>query len=137
MSVVVEQLEESRQRLSRLVAKLEEMRQRDQELNEQLQGNISQLNQEISDRIKAEEARLLMVSKLREEMARREQAQVELEQQSALLRSFLDASPDLVYYRNENKEFSGCNRAMELLLGKSQKQLIGLTPKDVYPPRYC
>ncbi|ATZ92801.1 MULTISPECIES: aerobic respiration two-component sensor histidine kinase ArcB [Dickeya] len=134
LSVVVEQLEESRQRLSRLVAKLEEMRQRDQELNEQLQGNIAQLNQEISDRIKAEEARLLMVSKLREEMARREQAQVELEQQSALLRSFLDASPDLVYYRNENKEFSGCNRAMELLLGKSQKQLIGLTPKDVYPP---
>ncbi|ACS87389.1 aerobic respiration two-component sensor histidine kinase ArcB [Musicola paradisiaca] len=134
LSVVVEQLEESRQRLSRLVAKLEEMRQRDQELNEQLQGNIGQLNQEISDRIKAEEARLLMVSKLREEMARREQAQIELEQQSALLRSFLDASPDLVYYRNENKAFSGCNRAMELLLGKSQKQLIGLTPKDVYPP---
>ncbi|NKI76137.1 aerobic respiration two-component sensor histidine kinase ArcB [Dickeya sp. CFBP 2040] len=134
LSVVVEQLEESRQRLSRLVAKLEEMRQRDQELNEQLQGNIAQLNQEISDRIKAEEARLLMVSKLREEMARREQAQVELEQQSVLLRSFLDASPDLVYYRNENNEFSSCNRAMELLLGKSQKQLIGLTPKDVYPP---
>jgi two-component system aerobic respiration control sensor histidine kinase ArcB len=49
-----------------------------------------------------------------------------------LLRSFLDASPDLVYYRNEEKEFSGCNRAMELLTGKSEKQLIGLTPFDVY-----
>ncbi|WJV62956.1 aerobic respiration two-component sensor histidine kinase ArcB [Pectobacteriaceae bacterium C52] len=134
LSVVVEQLEESRQRLAKLVAKLEEMRHRDQQLNEQLQDNIAQLNQEIADRIKAEDARLLMVSKLREEMSRREQAQVELEQQSALLRSFLDASPDLVYYRNENKEFSGCNRAMELLLGKSQKQLIGLTPIDVYTP---
>lgn len=134
LSVVVEQLEESRQRLSRLVAKLEQMRQRDLELNVQLQDNIAQLNHEIADRIKAEEARLLMVSKLKEEMARREQAQIELEQQSALLRSFLDASPDLVYYRNETKEFSGCNRAMELLLGRSQKQLIGLTPRDVYPP---
>ncbi|PWC13034.1 aerobic respiration two-component sensor histidine kinase ArcB [Brenneria corticis] len=132
LSVVVEQLEESRQRLAKLVAKLEEMRHRDLELNEQLQENIAQLNQEIADRIKSEEARLQVVSKLKEEMARREQAQVELEQQSALLRSFLDASPDLVYYRNENKEFSGCNRAMELLVGKSQKQLIGLTPKDVY-----
>jgi two-component system aerobic respiration control sensor histidine kinase ArcB len=40
------------------------------------------------------------------------------------LRSFLDASPDLVFYRNEDKEFSGCNRAMELLTGKSEKQLI-------------
>ncbi|MEA7586020.1 PAS domain-containing protein, partial [Salmonella enterica subsp. enterica serovar Anatum] len=45
-----------------------------------------------------------------------------LEQQSSFLRSFLDASPDLVFYRNEDKEFSGCNRAMELLTGKSLKK---------------
>ncbi|WP_411705178.1 aerobic respiration two-component sensor histidine kinase ArcB [Edaphovirga cremea] len=134
LSVVVEQLEESRQRLSRLVDKLEEMRHRDLELNHQLTENISQLNQEIADRIKAEEARLAVVDKLKEEMGHREQAQIELSQQSALLRSFLDASPDLVYYRNEDKEFSGCNRAMELLTGKSEKQLIGLTPNDVYAP---
>ncbi|QHP55908.1 aerobic respiration two-component sensor histidine kinase ArcB [Pectobacterium carotovorum subsp. carotovorum] len=134
LSVVVEQLEESRQRLAKLVAKLEEMRHRDLELNVQLQENIAQLNQEIADRIKAEDARVLVMSRLKEEMSRREQAQIELEQQSALLRSFLDASPDLVYYRNEEKEFSGCNRAMELLVGKSQKQLIGLTPQDVYAP---
>lgn len=132
LSVVVEQLEESRQRLARLVDKLEEMRHRDLELNQQLKDNISQLNQEIADRIKAEEERLQVMEKLTEEMEQREQAQIELGQQSALLRSFLDASPDLVYYRNEDKEFSGCNRAMELLTGKSEKQLIGLTPFDVY-----
>ncbi|NMP28630.1 aerobic respiration two-component sensor histidine kinase ArcB [Rahnella sp. SAP-1] len=132
LSVVVEQLEESRQRLSRLVDKLEEMRHRDLTLNQQLTENIAQLNQEIADRIKAEEARLAVVDKLKLEMQHREQAQVELSQQSALLRSFLDASPDLVYYRNEDKEFSGCNRAMELLTGRSEKQLIGLTPDDVY-----
>ena len=132
LSVVVEQLEESRQRLARLVDKLEEMRHRDLELNQQLKDNISQLNQEIADRIKAEEERLQVMEKLTEEMEQRELAQIELGQQSALLRSFLDASPDLVYYRNEDKEFSGCNRAMELLTGKSEKQLIGLTPFDVY-----
>lgn len=132
LSVVVEQLEESRQRLTRLVDKLEEMRHRDLELNQQLKDNITQLNQEIADRVKAEEARLAVVDKLKLEMHHREQAQIELSQQSALLRSFLDASPDLVYYRNEDKEFSGCNRAMELLTGKSEKQLIGLTPDDAY-----
>lgn len=73
-----------------------------------------------------------MLDTLQHEIDQREQAQIELEQQSALLRSFLDASPDLVYYRNENEEFSGCNRAMELLTGKSEKQLIGLKPEDVY-----
>ncbi|MEG2115849.1 MAG: aerobic respiration two-component sensor histidine kinase ArcB, partial [Hafnia sp.] len=41
LSVVVEQLEESRQRLSKLVNKLEEMRYRDLELNQQLKNNIS------------------------------------------------------------------------------------------------
>ncbi|WP_455819096.1 aerobic respiration two-component sensor histidine kinase ArcB [Pseudomonas cerasi] len=132
LSVVVEQLEESRQRLARLVDKLEEMRNRDLELNQQMQGNITQLNQEITDRIKAEEARLQVVAKLKEEMARREEAQIELEQQSSFLRSFLDASPDLVFYRNIDQQFSGCNRAMELLTGKSEKHLIGLSPKDVY-----
>ncbi|OON39219.1 aerobic respiration two-component sensor histidine kinase ArcB [Izhakiella australiensis] len=132
LSVVVEQLEESRQRLARLVDKLGEMRQRDMELNQQMQDTITRLNQEIADRIKAEEARLLVVEKLKEEMARREQAQIELEQQSTFLRSFLDASPDLVFYRNSDQQFSGCNRAVELLTGKSEKQLIGLSPEDVY-----
>lgn len=134
LSVVVEQLEESRQRLARLVDKLEEMRNRDLQLNKQLQDNIAQLNKEMADREEAEDARRRVMKKLTEEMGRREQAQIELEQQSSLLRSFLDASPDLVYYRNENKEFSGCNRATELLTGKSEKQLVGLTPRDVYAP---
>ncbi|CAK9883681.1 MAG: Aerobic respiration control sensor protein ArcB [Candidatus Erwinia impunctatus] len=132
LSVVVEQLEESRQRLSRLVDKLEEMRQRDLALNQQMTENINQLNQEIAERVKAEQSRLQVGDKLREEMERREEAQVELEQQSSFLRSFLDASPDLVFYRNIDQQYSGCNRAMELLTGKSEKQLIGLTPREVY-----
>ncbi|CCG85679.1 aerobic respiration two-component sensor histidine kinase ArcB [Erwinia piriflorinigrans] len=132
LSVVVEQLEESRQRLERLVDKLEEMRKRDLELNQQMQGNITQLNQEIADRIKAEEERLQVMTRLKDEMVRREEAQIELEQQSSFLRSFLDASPDLVFYRNSDRQFSGCNRAMELLTGKSERQLIGLSPKEVY-----
>ncbi|MCT2418667.1 aerobic respiration two-component sensor histidine kinase ArcB [Pantoea sp. 22096] len=132
LSVVVDQLEESRQRLARLVDKLEEMRTRDLELNQQMKETITQLNQEISDRKKAELAREQVMDKLREEVTRREQAQIELEQQSSFLRSFLDASPDLVFYRNIDKQFSGCNRAMELLTGKSEKQLIGLTPRDIY-----
>ncbi len=109
---MVEQLEESRQRFARIVDKLEEMRHRDLALNQQLKDNISQLNQEIANRIKAEAGRLQVMEKLTEEMEQRELAQVELGQQLALLRSFLDASPDLVYYRNENNEFSSCNRAM-------------------------
>lgn len=134
MSVVVEQLEESRQRLSGLVSKLEVMRKRDLELNEQLKENITQLNQEITEREKVEDEQIVLLDKLKKEISRREQTQLEFEQQSVLLRSFLDASPDLVYYRNEKNEFSGCNRAMELLTGRSEKLLRGLTPRDIYDP---
>ncbi|MGJ7703353.1 aerobic respiration two-component sensor histidine kinase ArcB [Escherichia coli] len=134
LSVVVEQLEESRQRLSRLVQKLEEMRERDLSLNVQLKDNIAQLNQEIAVREKAEAELQETFGELKIEIKEREETQIQLEQQSSFLRSFLDASPDLVFYRNEDKEFSGCNRAMELLTGKSEKQLVHLKPADVYSP---
>ncbi|EFZ2098364.1 aerobic respiration two-component sensor histidine kinase ArcB [Shigella sonnei] len=134
LSVVVEQLEESRQRLSRLVQKLEEMRERDLSLNVQLKDNIAQLNQEIAVREKAEAELQETFGQLKIEIKEREETQIQLEQQSSFLRSFLDASPDLVFYRNEDKEFSGCNRAMELLTGKSEKQLVHLKPVDVYSP---
>lgn len=134
LSVVVEQLEESRQRLSRLVQKLEEMRERDLSLNVQLKDNIAQLNQETAVREKAEAELQETFGQLKIEIKEREETQIQLEQQSSFLRSFLDASPDLVFYRNEDKEFSGCNRAMELLTGKSEKQLVHLKPADVYSP---
>ncbi|WP_396082293.1 aerobic respiration two-component sensor histidine kinase ArcB [Escherichia coli] len=134
LSVVVEQLEESRQRLSRLVQKLEEMRERDLSLNVQLKDNIAQLNQEMAVREKAEAELQETFGQLKIEIKEREETQIQLEQQSSFLRSFLDASPDLVFYRNEDKEFSGCNRAMELLTGKSEKQLVHLKPADVYSP---
>ncbi|WP_413113002.1 aerobic respiration two-component sensor histidine kinase ArcB [Thaumasiovibrio sp. DFM-14] len=132
LSVIVEQLEDSRQRLSKLVSKLEDMRGRDLELHQQLKTNITQLNQEIEERKKAEQSREIALTDLEYEVFHREKAQLALAEKSVLLRSFLDASPDLIYYRNEDFQFSGCNRAIQELTGKSEKDLVGLTPWDVY-----
>ncbi|WP_096938014.1 aerobic respiration two-component sensor histidine kinase ArcB, partial [Escherichia coli] len=106
----------------------------DLSLNVQLKDNIAQLNQEIAVREKAEAELQETFGQLKIEIKEREETQIQLEQQSSFLRSFLDASPDPVFYRNEDKEFSGCNRAMELLTGKSEKQLVHLKPADVYSP---
>ena len=132
LSVVVDQLEDSRQRLSKLVSKLKDMRSRDQELNQKLQQNIAKLNLEIEERIKAESARESAMKDLENEVYQRERTQMELAERTALLRSFIDASPDLIYYRNADGVFSGCNRAMEELTGRKESQLVGLTPWDVY-----
>lgn len=134
LTIIVEQLETSRQQLALTVSKLEELHIRDIELHKQLQSNIEQLHLEMDERMKAEEERELAMSKLQQEITIRRKAQTESEQQSYLLRSFIDASPDLVFYRNDDFQFSGCNRAMELLTGKGEKQLIGLTPEDIYDP---
>ncbi|ART80234.1 aerobic respiration two-component sensor histidine kinase ArcB [Oceanisphaera avium] len=133
LSVVVDQLEDSRQRLSRLVQRLQQMRERDLELNNELQEKIELLNKQIEETHKAETGRDQAIEDLEAEVYQREKAQMESQERLALLRSFIDTSPDLVYYRNEREEFSGCNRAMENLLGKQEKELIGLTPYDVYP----
>ena len=132
LSVVVDEVEDSRQRLAKLVTKLEEMRGRDMQLNAKLTENINQLNLEIEERQRAEEAREEAMQDLENEVYHREKAQLELAEQTALLRSFIDASPDLIYYRNVNGQFSGCNRAMEDLIGRREKALVGLTPWDVY-----
>lgn len=132
LSIVVDQLEDSRQRLSRMVTKLQEMRERDLELNRQLQENITRLNAQIGQTQQLEKARQQAIEDLENEVFQREKAQLHLEERTALLRSFIDCSPDLVYYRNEQEQFSGCNRAMEELTGRSESELIGLTPFDVY-----
>ncbi|QGM81080.1 ATP-binding protein [Otariodibacter oris] len=75
------------------------------------------------------EKSLKKLSLLREQDAR---LNVQLEQKAEFLRSFIDASPDLVFYRDDQGKFLGCNRAMELLTGKTEKELINLTPNDVY-----
>ncbi len=135
LTAVIDELEDSRRRLTDMVHKLQVMRERDQALNQRLQSNISQLNNQIEETRRAEAARLRVLSELEAEAIQRERAQRELEEQSTLLRSFLDSSPDLVFYRNEREEFLSCNEALEHLLGRKRDEIIGRTPYGVFDPQ--
>ncbi|KXO14045.1 Aerobic respiration control sensor protein arcB [Moritella sp. JT01] len=132
LSIVVQQLEDSRKRLSKMVYKLQEVRARDLQLQQELQVNLIELNDEFEERKKAEADRNQAFKDLENEVFQREQAQLVVEERSALVRSFIDSSPDLVYYSNERGQFSGCNLSMEALTGKVEKELIGLTPFDAF-----
>ncbi|MCE2570954.1 aerobic respiration two-component sensor histidine kinase ArcB [Motilimonas eburnea] len=131
-SAVVDQLELARKKSSLMVKKLQDMRERDLERTQELTATIEQMHQEFEQRQKAERARSAAMTELENEIKQREEAQQTLEDKTALLRSFIDSSPDLVYYRNEKGCFSGCNKAMESLTGRKESELIGLTPRDVY-----
>lgn len=101
-------------------------------LNEGMQDNIRQLNFEIEERKKAFQAKRRAIDELRKEIAERKKAQIELEEQSLLIRSIVDSSPDLFYYRDETGRFASCNKMFEAIMGKSAQELIGHFPAEIY-----
>lgn len=85
---------------------------------------------------KLERSRIRLENSLKELSELREidaRLNVELEQQAEFLRSFFDASPDLIFYRDgEQGHYLDCNHAMEILTGKSKKEILASTPKELF-----
>ena len=99
-------------------------------LNQNMQETIRQLNFEIEERKKAFQAKRRAIDELRKEISERKKTQQELEEQSLLMRSIVDSSPDLFYYRDETGRFASCNKMFEQLIGKSAVELIGPPVRD-------
>ena len=131
-SELVKQLEHSRTNLKEVVSQLEHLREEDVFLNRELQNNIRQLNHEIEQRKHAQEERETVFKELEKEIQDKSEKEAQARRLSTLLRSIIDASPDLIYYRNEEGRFAGCNRVAEQMTGKTEKELLGLTPHEVY-----
>ena len=117
-------------------AYLDTATQQEKLLNQSLKDNITRLNTEIDERKIALHAKHRAIEELRREIAERKKTQQELAQQSMLLRSIVDSSPDLFYYRDEQGVFAGCNKMFEKVMGKNSNELIGQSVFDIYPERY-
>ena len=109
LTVIVGDLEEARESLNHTIVKLQVIVKNDQQKAIALESEIIE----------------------------RQKSQSQFEQSANLLRSFLDTSPDLFFHRDLKGCFVTCNKAMELLAGKTEPQLIGLTPFDIYPEFYA
>jgi PAS domain S-box-containing protein len=82
-------------------------------------------NQDITERKRAEE--LLRKS----EMAQRKLA-CALAQKNNLLRTLIDAMPDLIFYKDCNRAYLGCNKAFEAFAGRAEKDLVGRTDFEIF-----
>jgi two-component system aerobic respiration control sensor histidine kinase ArcB len=131
-SELVKQLELSRVHLKEVIEELESLREEDVLLNRELQNNIKQLNFEIEQRKDAQLEREKVFKELEIEIRDKSEQEIQARRLSTLLRSIIDASPDLIYFRNEEGKFAGCNRVAEELTGRTQDELLGLTPHEVY-----
>ncbi|MBF7074927.1 aerobic respiration two-component sensor histidine kinase ArcB [Glaciecola sp. MH2013] len=131
-SELIKQLEHSRINLEDAVSQLERLRKHDVILNRELQNNIRQLNYEIEQRRHAQLERESVFEELEKEIKEKSEQEMQARRLSTLTRSIIDASPDLIYYRNEEGRFAGCNRVAEQVTGKTEDELLGLTPHQVY-----
>jgi len=113
---------------------LQDSARQEKRLNENLQENIRQLNYEIEERKKAFQAKRQAVDELRKEITERKKTQLLVEEQSLLMKSIVDSSPDLFYYRDETGRFASCNKMFERMIGKSSSELIGHYPSEIYAP---
>lgn len=65
-----------------------------------------------------------------DELRRTEQV---LTRQERLLRTILDATPDLVCLLDENSRYLAVNRAFAAFLGQSSEAIVGTTDREVFP----
>lgn len=56
-----------------------------------------------------------------------------LQQKEMLLLSLLDSIPDLIFYKDIDGVYMGCNTAFEQFVGKPCAQIIGSTDLDLFP----
>lgn len=55
-----------------------------------------------------------------------------LEDQKRLFKSMIDASPDLIFYKDVNSVYLGCNKAYaEEFIGKTEEEVVGKTGREV------
>jgi two-component system, sensor histidine kinase and response regulator len=97
---------------------------------------LSTLAKDISEQKQAEEELRNYKEHLEELVELRagelEKAQKDLFHEKALLRSVIDSIPDLIFYKDKNSVFLGCNTAFANFMGCSEKELSGKTDYDFF-----
>jgi PAS domain S-box-containing protein len=63
----------------------------------------------------------------------REQAMSMLKREQSLLQSLINSIPDLVFYKDRNSRYLGCNYAFEKFTGRKAEEIIGQTDLAFYP----
>lgn len=56
-----------------------------------------------------------------------------LAMEQALLRSLINSVPDLIFYKNHESVYIGCNKAFEDFVGYQEAEIIGKTDFDLFP----
>jgi len=62
----------------------------------------------------------------------RKAAEGALARERAILRSLIDSIPDLIFYKDQQGRYLGCNAAFEQYAGKSEKEMVGRADPELF-----
>lgn len=68
-----------------------------------------------------------------QDITRRKTAEEALAEGQALLRCLLDSIPDIIFYKDKDGRYLGCNPATEAVLGRPEAEWVGKTDWDLFP----
>lgn len=71
------------------------------------------------------------------DITQRREMEERLQHEQALMHQLIDSIPDLIFYKNMNNVYVGCNRAFEELCGRTEAELIGMTTAEIFPTMEC
>lgn len=65
-------------------------------------------------------------------ISEREKIKSVLANEKSKLRYIIDAIPDLIFFKNTNSLFEGCNTAFEKYTGKTSSEIVGMSEYDLF-----
>ena len=69
---------------------------------------------------------------IKEDITERKRAEEERIRQTGLITSLLDSIPDIIFFKDTNGVYLGCNPPFSELVGKSRNEIIGKTDFDLF-----
>ncbi|MDY6800980.1 MAG: transporter substrate-binding domain-containing protein [Bacteroidota bacterium] len=75
----------------------------------------------------------LKTSELQNELSERRKAELQLIHEKSLLSSMINSIPDLIFYKNKENVYIGCNDAFCKFNNKTPNEIIGKQDQEIFP----
>ncbi|MGC9375544.1 MAG: transporter substrate-binding domain-containing protein [Bacteroidales bacterium] len=75
----------------------------------------------------------LKTSELQKELSERKKAELQLIHEKSLLSSMINSIPDLIFYKNKDNIYIGCNDAFCKFNNKTRNEIIGKQDHEIFP----
>ncbi len=79
-----------------------------------------------------EHGKIINFIAVKEDITKRKQAEVEIRRQISMINSLLDSIPDIIFFKDVNGVYMGCNPPFSEFVGRSRDKIIGWTDYDLF-----